>query len=216
MDLVKLAGIIYGDGYIRKDGAICFHHSIIQKEYALFKADKCFSLYGLKFNQYRSKLKPNCFSTNDGFVIHLHTKSWTKELRRLWYVDSKKVIPPDLLNQFSFEEWSFLYQDDGRANRLAHYKSSADGVRTRTECEPFVNRYEICLGYPSDDELNALQHSLSVLGIHSSVLNRKDGQRNISIYRVESKILFRDGITPFIHSSMRYKVNTRPALSYRQ
>ena len=143
-----------------------------------------------------------------------HSKDWTKNIRNDWYTNSTKNIPCEILEQFRAEEWSFLYQDDGRLNKISHVNNLKNGVRIRKECEPFVNRYEICLGHPSDLQLNALINSLLNLGIESSILNRKDGQRNIAISRADSKIKFYELVRPYIHKSMEYKINTNPTLTY--
>ena len=80
---------------------------------------------------------------------------------------------------------------------------------------PFVNRYEICLGYPSDEVIDSLIFSLkNNMGIDSSILVRKDGQRNISISKKDSKISFYEKIVKFIHPSMKYKIEILPVLDY--
>ena len=109
-----------------------------------------------------------------------------------------------------------MYQDDGRCNKISHYNSIIRGQRVRKECRPYVNRYELCLGFPSNDELEALQTSLTSLDIHSSILKRKDGQRNLSIYRADSKINFYEGIKDYIHNSLLYKVSILPTINYSQ
>ena len=213
---IKFAGLIYGDGYIKKNGRVCFKHSIIQKEYALFKSRKCLEYFGLKSSKYKQKKLKKSFSSNDNFIIECHAKNWTKLLRQEWYNKSRKQIPPEILSQFGFEEWSFVYQDDGRCNKISHYNSIIRGQRVRKECRPYVNRYELCLGFPSNDELEALQTSLTSLDIHSSILKRKDGQRNLSIYRADSKINFYEGIKDYIHNSLLYKVSILPTINYSQ
>lgn len=214
VDLIKFAGIIFGDGYITKQGNVKFQHSILQKDYALFKAIKCEEYFGLKYSKYQRRKQENSFSTNDNFIINCHAKNWVKILRNQWYINSTKIIPCDIISRFGFEEWSFIYQDDGRLNKISHTNNLIDGIRTRKETSPWVNRYEICLGYPSDDQLSALQISLKNLNIDSSILNRKDGQRNISISKASSKIIFYENIKSFIFNSMQYKIDINPTLSY--
>ncbi len=214
VDLVKFAGIIFGDGYITKQGNVKFQHSLLQKDYALYKAIKCEEYFGLKYSKYQRKKQENSFSTNDNFIIHCHAKNWVKVLRNEWYINSTKNIPCNIISQFGIEEWSFIYQDDGRLNKISHTNNLINGTRVRKECSPFVNRYEFCLGYPTDDTLQALQVSLNNLNIESSILIRKDGQRNISISKASSKIIFYESIKSFIFNSMQYKLNINPTLSY--
>ena len=61
IDKIKLAGIIFGDGYITKNGNICFRHSVFQKEYADYKSSKLFEYFGLKTNKYLQKKNENSF-----------------------------------------------------------------------------------------------------------------------------------------------------------
>ena len=89
-----------------------------------------------------------------------------------------------------------------------------NGIRVRKDCKPFVNRYEISLGFPTDELLQALQNSLLKYGIESSILVRKDKQRNLSISKSESKIKFYNLIKDYIHPSMNYKINILPTLKY--
>ena len=214
VDFVKFAGILFGDGYITKRGNLCFKHSIVQKEYALFKAHKCYEYFGLKHNKYLQKKQENSFSVNDNFLISCHSKTWTKKLREDWYFDSTKKIPIDIVSKFGIEEWSFIYQDDGRQNKISHTNNLIDGKRVRRECIPFVNRYEICLGRPDDDTISALLVSLNRINVEASILTRKDGQKNISISKSSSKISFYESIYPFMFDSLKYKFSCIPTLSY--
>lgn len=214
IDKVKFAGIIFGDGYITKNGNVCFRHSVLQKEYADYKSSKLFEYFGLKTNKYLQKKNENSFSKNDNYTVSSHSKNWTKILRDEWYIGSTKNIPSDIVSNFREEEWSFIYMDDGRCNKISHYNTVCNGIREKVSTRIFVNRYEICLGYPSDDILDSLIYSLNNMSIEASVIIRKDRQRNISISKKDSKILFYEKISPFVHSSMRYKVEILPTLDY--
>lgn len=214
VDFVKFAAIVYGDGYIARGGRLYFVHTLLQKPYAEFKADFCSKMFGLKPIFRFINCREGCFSTNDSIEVSFHAKHWVKTLRENWYVQSAKMVPPELLAQFGWDEWSFLFQDDGRQNKISHFNTMIGGVRTKTYREPVVNRYEICLGHPTDAELAALVCSLSKLGVHCSVLNRNDGQRNISIYRADAKIMFYNNMLPRIHPSMFYKLNLLPTFTY--
>lgn len=215
IDKVKFAGIIFGDGYITKNGNVCFRHSVLQKEYADYKSSKLFEYFGLKTNKYLQKKNENSFSKNDNYTVSSHSKNWTKILRDEWYINSIKNIPPEIISNFKEEEWSFIYMDDGRLNKISHYNAIKNGMREKIFTDAFVNRYEICLGYPSDEVIDSLIFSLkNNMGIDSSILVRKDGQKNISISKKDSKISFYEKILKFIHSSMKYKIETLPVLNY--
>ena len=53
VNLIKFAGMLIGDGYIDSKGRMCFKHSIAQKEYADYKAEKLFEYFNLKSNAYQ-------------------------------------------------------------------------------------------------------------------------------------------------------------------
>lgn len=214
IDVVSFAGILYGDGYLTKTGNLAFKHSLVQQQYVEMKVAFCENRFLLKHNSCITKKQEGGFAKNDFYNVRFHTKAWTKELRNSWYVGSKKSIPPSVISQFGWQEWAFVFQDDGRQNKISHMNCMVDGNRVRTETAPVVNRYEICTGFPSDDELDALMHSLIELGVESSVITRKDGQRNISISRAESKIRFYEGIYPLLHSTMQYKMSASPTFKY--
>lgn len=210
---ILLAGVIFGDGYITKRGTIGFHHSIRQRDYVDYKTTFLDNNFGVKFKS-RVRNDRSGFSTNDGYEAVSHPKSFIKGLRNEWYLESKKNIPSDITSQFGFLEWSFVYQDDGRLNKIGHYNTKKAGERVRVEVDPYVNRYEICLGHPSDETLDSLIFSLSCLNVESTVLNRKDGQRNLSISRKDSKIAFYNGVLEHMCPDMLYKTAIRPTLSY--
>jgi hypothetical protein len=147
-------------------------------------------------------------------VYQSHPKAWLKAVRSSWYQTGRKEIPADILEKFSWDEWAFLYQDDGRLNKISHVNNLVKGVRVRIEIEPTVNRYEISLGYPSDNTLIALRSSLTNLGVESSVLTRRDGQRNISISQASSKVKFFENMKDRMHPSMMYKMDLRPTFKY--
>lgn len=208
---VKIAGLIYGDGYITKKGNICFHHSIKQRNYVEYKLTILEKL-GFKLLDSRINTKISGFSTNYGYVGSSTSTNLGKKLRKEFYRDNKKCIPIDLIRNFSWDEWALIYQDDGRLNKISHINKKVNGEKIRIETPPFVNRYEICLGHPSDEELKALQYSLKNLGISSWILTKKDGQRNLAISKKDSKIKFFKNIKHRIHNSMSYKIDVIPTL----
>jgi len=212
-NLVKLAGFVYGDGFITKQGQISFTHSIQQEEYAMFKANKLSEYFGLKYSiakrEARSSKKRDGTIINSGKLLRItcHSKTWTKKIRTLWYNENGKNIPSDILEQFGPEEFAYLFQDDGRCNKISHFNKIVDNKIIRIETSPVVNRYEFCLGYPSIEQLEALQKALKNFEIVSWKLNRKDGQKNLSISKTTSKQNFKTMLLPYIHASMQYKIN---------
>lgn len=209
---VRVAALVYGDGCITKKGNIRFHHSIKQKQYVLHKL-KLLQDLGFKILTPKINFQMSGFSTNYGFIGQSSSSTIGKIFRSEFYPNDKKNIPIELVRQFDWDDWVILYQDDGRVNKISHINKLVNGLKIRVNTPTFVNRYEICLGHPSDDQLNALQYSLNELGIESWVLTRKkDGQQNLVISKKTSKIKFYQNIKHRIHSSMSYKIDIIPTL----
>jgi hypothetical protein len=206
--------MIIGDGHIDKKGRICIQHSLKQKEWLYYKKDVLEnSGYKVKFHEkeYYDSRKGKTF-----YFINMWTSSTfsNKKLRECFYPNDIKIIPKEISEDFGFEEWAIIYQDDGRCNKVSHYNTIKNGERVRVDCEPFVNRYEIYVNNFDIESIKNLQSSLLSLGIESKILHLKQGGYSIAISKAESKIKFYEGISPFIIESMKYKINTRPTLSY--
>ena len=125
----------------------------------------------------------------------------------MWYNEKGKNIPPSILEQFGPEEFSYLFQDDGRCNKISHFNKVVDNKIVRVNTLPIVNRYEFCLGYPSVEQLESLQKALKKFEIEAWKLNRKDGQKNLAISKTASKQNFKTMLLPYTHPSMQYKIN---------
>jgi len=216
-DLIKLAGLIFGDGYIHKSGRIGFKHSIIQKDYVDFKTEYAINNFDMKFSFYIQE-KITGYSTNPNYEALSRVKHYLKNLRKLWYDGNSKNIPIEIIKEFSWEQWAFIYQDDGRENKNNYYKTTVNGIRTKTKTSPFVNRYEIFLGNKENNYCKAIQDNLLLLGINSTLVDitskSKKIQKVIRITQKKSKDLFYSKLKPLIHNSMKYKLSALPSLSY--
>ena len=215
-DLSIIHAMVIGDGYVRKDGCICMKHSVVQKDYAEYKAH---ILKGFGFRVKTSVLprNPKSYSTNDNFLVITNTTKFGKELRKKFYPNNKKVVPVEVFDDFGSQEWAILFQDDGRTNKISHYNTVIDGGRRRVECDPFVNRYEFCFPMFSDEEINAAISSLDKLGILARIgWHRKLGQRLIWISKAVGKIRFYETMRSLIVPSMKYKIIIRPTLGYKK
>ena len=119
------------------------------------------------------------------------------------------------MDDFGFKEWSIIYQDDGRQNKISHYNTSIKGKRVRVDCDEFVNRYCICSqGFDTSSNVE-LQKSLSSVGIDSSLSKVKGGYgKQVVISRATSKAIFYTGIKDHVIASMKYKLSAKPHLAY--
>lgn len=209
----KVLAIILGDGHIakRKSSRLTITHSTKQREWLMYKVG---ILQESGFKMRVDEREMVSFGKGRSYLIASSTSTArVKSLRGLFYPNGVKSVPEQCL-EFGFEEWSILYQDDGRQNTLSHYNVVKNGTRVRIECPPFVNRYEIYKNAFSDRDYDILRTSLKNLGVETSLLNLRQGGRSLVISRSSSKAAFFDGVSPYIIPSMEYKVSALPALSY--
>lgn len=203
--------MIVGDGFVTKKGNVCFKHSMVQKDYALWKKMMLVEI-GMKFQKDHIQA-PSGFGRNPTIQVSTTSSSYGKRLRQVFYPDGRKRIPRDVFLSFGWREWAILFQDDGRCNRSSHYNTVVDGQRVRVECEPFANRYEFCFPTMSDEEMDAAMESLANLGVESRIgHHRKLGQRLLWITRAEPKRIFHKNISKILCESMGYKMSSAPTL----
>ena len=208
IDNVVVACIL-GDGHVSARGRISLHHSAKQKDLLLHKVE-LLTAKGYKFRVYESEQMSygsmRHFVRADGYASQS-----AKQLRALLYPQGVKTAPQQWVEQFTFADWAILYMDDGRQNVLSHTKNILSGVRTKVDCAPFVNRYEICTEAFDDVSKFYLCNSLLSLGVESAV----DKRGRLVIRRAESKVTFFTGIAPYVIPSMQYKLSAIPTLSYK-
>jgi hypothetical protein len=206
-----IGAILIGDGFVCKRGSICFRHSVVQEEYALWKKQRLIGL-GVKFQKDKYD-EPHGFGRNRVIDIRSSSTSNGKRLRDRFYPDGKKKIPSDVFKGLGWEGWAIVFQDDGRCNRISHYNTIKNGIRVRVECEPFVNRYEFCFPMFDDREMQDAIDSLSALGVNARIgFHRRLGQRLLWITEVKSKDVFRRGVLPYMCECLKYKTELRPSL----
>jgi hypothetical protein len=207
--------IVVGDGFIDQKGRIRIIHAISQREYALYKA-RVLEEQGFKVS-WREFIGNTGYNKQvPGKFIEVATTATTrgKLLRQIFYPNNQKVLPEFVLKEFGWPEWAIIYQDNGRANRISHYNTINQGERVRVECEPFVNRYEIALPTLDVEAHQNILANLQNLNVQASIQRRSDGQLRISISKSCAKIAFFEGVRPYIHETMLYKVEVKPTLSY--
>lgn len=198
--------IIIGDGYVDKIGRIGMTHCIAQREYALWKADLLRD-DGFKVSTWEREVPhPRDRNLRLPSISVLTSATFRgKDLRERFYGLGSKQIPSGL--NLGWQEWAIVYQDDGRANKCAHYNTIIQGSRIRVDCRPYVNIYEFSVPSFSDESVQLLMTSLAGLNVESRLSFHSNGQRNIKITRVESKAIFQAGVRDYIHAVMRYKID---------
>jgi hypothetical protein len=203
-------GMAIGDGCISKRGVLQIKHSIDQKEYVLYKKE-LLEQHGFKV-KVREYFRES-YGEIRGFIeIYTSTTNFGKEMRKYLYPNGKKIIPSDLI--ITPIMWALIYQDDGRQNKISHYISYRDNIRTRVEKSPWVNRYTLYVDCFDGDSISVLKESLLSYGIDCGIsYTNKNKLPHIHINRKESKENFKNLIAEFIHPSMMYKLDLPTCIS---
>ena len=174
-----LVGCLLGDGYIHPRGQIQIAHSIKQINYLNWKYEELKNIsYGLPTTISRFDTRYSKNYTVARFWLRQFFSSWRKE----FYQDGKKVVPINYLNKTSALALAVWYMDDGNFSENRSVRISTDG-------------------FDLAEVLKIKNFLLSKYGIKSSL--QKSGKLRISSNSLDN---FFNLITPFVHSSMKYKI----------
>lgn len=183
--LSALIGTVIGDGYINKNGQLSITHSLKQEKY-------------LDFKQELFKGKSSIYN-NTGFgkeylkkVLISPVNEQLKELREILYIDGKKTLKNilPLLNEISLAFW---YMDDGSLSKSGELRISTESFNYEDHLKfvEFMNK----------------KYSIKFLIKNSHRMYK--GERREYNY-LTCTALERDKflklISPYIHSSMKYKL----------
>lgn len=199
-------GMAIGDGCITKHGSLQIKHSIIQQDYVLYKK-QVLQRAGIKMikDYYGTARETGYEGAKDYYRITTSCTDYGKKMRKYLYPNGIKIIPDDL--KITPLMWSFIYQDDGRQNASTHYTAHRKSGNERIDVL-WVNRYTIYTDCFDKKSIENLQKSLLENGIESSVnFSNKNSYPHIHIYRKDSKEKFKKMVEPYIHESMKYKID---------
>jgi hypothetical protein len=183
-----LLGTLLGDATINKlsgrtkTHCIRWEHSLLQEEYALWKADNCLDNYSI---YKRSRLDSRTGNTYHSITCY-STKDNYKHYRELFYKDSKEVSL-DILNSLEPFGVAVWFMDDGNLyynGNNCHLTLSVNGF--------------------NDDSVDRIiEYFKSTYNIHF----KKTG-RAIRITSVKQVLLFESYFKQHYHQSMMYKTLT--------
>lgn len=191
-----------GDGYISKprtinaNSSLVLKHSAKQTDYLLYKKSLLES-EGIKCTL-------SSYIDQKGYgVVQVFTakKQFITDLRNKLYPNGKKTLTQEILKDFNAFSLAILFQDDGSRELCKFHRSS----KIKYAVKPYINCFIICMHNFSLDEISLLIEKLKHIGIESRIGNRNGNVILISLK--ESKKRFIDLINPFIHDSMKYKIN---------
>jgi len=198
-----LYGIAIGDGSIhnKKDGncTLQFTHSIKQKDYAEYKANKVNSIFGGKKNQV------NWYTTKTAYGTVTYGKygksnKYCNQMRRVLYPNGKKTYTRKMLDFLNPEGLAYWYMDDGGLSKSFRYNKETGEV-TGCSCEMRISTY--C----SLEEIETIiQYFQEVWGIQGKKrLSKKHGTYYLAFNSSNSKKL-ELLLKPYIIESMYYKL----------
>lgn len=100
-------GLLLGDGMIDKHGRLSVVHGQYQKDYIQWIADQLVGFSHDGLNPHKGGFGTDCWK------MRTSAHPWLRELRRLWYQNGKKTIPPGALDGLGELALSIWLMDDG-------------------------------------------------------------------------------------------------------
>ena len=174
-----LVGTLLGDGYIYPKGKIQIAQSTKQFSYLMWKYNELRSLaYGLPTKKERFDKRVGKTYSESRFWLRQYFRSW----RKIFYPKGKKIFPIEFKKYITPLSLAVWYMDDGNYSEGRNVKIATDGFDLESR--------------------NNLKNLLLIKFNVKSTLH-KNGKLRVSN---ESLNRFFDLITPFIHSSMSYKI----------
>jgi uracil-DNA glycosylase len=180
-----VVGTVLGDGHLNARSAHLFiGHSVIQKDYAVFKAVLLAEL-SPKIDEVAMAAVVGGWSTND--AVHVRTISHRSlgVLRDQFY-RTKKVVPEWIAEELNERMLAIWFMDDG------HTRIREGGRRPLAE---------IATNAFSDADLQVLLKALSRLGLPAKALRRR------LYFDVPTTKKLSELIAPFVPPPMRYKLH---------
>lgn len=183
-----LIGTLLGDSSLQM-GKKCVSPSIVcahgtkQKEYCEHKT-KVFENLGAKCNYHRrNKIDERTGIYYEDYTMFIPANPEFLPYYNSFYPNGKKVIPLDLLNQFTEVSLAFMYMDDGSRTK--------SGYNIATNCF-------------NTTELNKFRYFL----LEKFNLETSLHTDNVLYIRHKSKVIFESLVSPYIIESMKYKIHS--------
>lgn len=183
-----LIGTVLGDSSIRlgKENVsprVSCAHGMKQKEYCEYKTE-IFKSLGAKCNHHkRNRIDERTGIYYEDYTMFIPANPELLPYYNSFYPNGKKVIPLDLLNQFTEVSLAFMFMDDG-----SRIKSG----------------YNIATCCFNTTELNKFRYFLLERFNLETALHRN----NVLYIRHKSKAIFESLVSPYIIESMKYKIHS--------
>jgi len=183
-----IVGTMLGDGYLTPNGSLQIEHCLDQADYTFWKYEKLQPIAGRV---------PKMVERYDGRTqktyrsMRFYTKSVLKQYRDDFYQDRKKVVPKHIGNVLDPLAVAVWFMDDG-------------GRGARTPRGLVFNTS----GFSAEEQVFLQEILVHKFGVRTSIHPRRNG---FQLYvKAESFLRFSELISPFLITSMRYKLPVDP------
>lgn len=182
-----LIGCILGDGYLEPNWSktnyrlsIC--HSARQKDYIDWK-----------HSIFKELILNSPYLYKKTMSLKIRTISHSKftELRNIFYKDNKKIIPKNIISYLDPLTIAIWFMDDGNINRWVKY--------------PSLYTYHINTQSFTVNENKLIVKALKNKYKINAKIHKNNGYPRLYIC-MDSKMILRKLIEPFVHKSMQYKL----------
>jgi hypothetical protein len=183
-----VVGCLLGDGYLTPNGSLQVEQCLDQAAYTLWKYQMLQPIAGRL---------PTLVERYDGRTektyrsMRFYTKAVLKDFRASFYQDRKKVVPNnlgDILDSLAVAVW---FMDDG-------------GRGARTPRGLVFNTS----GFSAEEQVFLKRILVDRFGVHTSIHPRRKG---FQLYvKAESFSRFSELVSPYLVTSMRYKLPVDP------
>lgn len=215
LDARLIKAMVIGDGYLTiekhyRNARFGILHSVKQKEYLLWKK-AILEETGLPthYLEREDPGSPLVKPTAGRCEIRSGALPELTSLRELMYPKARGFLP-GVLDDLEAKHLAIIFMDDGGKNQSAHTVPRVwRGIKYVHHYSPFIISFTFCLqssGVVGCEQFRDWMKNK--FGIESRV-NFIRQQPIVKIYRTEDKTKLADLLYPYLHPTMRYKVDGR-------
>jgi hypothetical protein len=196
-----MVGVLLGDGYIAVDQRydlyyLSFQHSLLQEEYALYKAAVLQEVSGYRCNTYYISA-----GNKHGSAIRVQItlpKGEGRYYRELFYPNNNKTIARRELNLLNEQALAWWYQDDGS---LSVYRNPNTNKTQR--------HIKWCThGFTYDEHVIMQRYLEIVWSVKANIRLEKQRYYFLWLGATAARTLI-EIVDPYVHQSMRYKLDMK-------
>jgi hypothetical protein len=213
MDIRLVKAVVIGDGCLgikhhtrNINARLTITHSVKQKDYLLWKKD-LLEAGGLPtwYSEFINTVNPHTGKKGLMCRVESGANPVLTVLRGQMY-PKENGFCQGVLDDLEAIHLAIIFMDDGckQVNKTVRI-----GYRLKKSypCHPYIASYQLSLQSHGFSGANQFVDWLDAkFGIHAAVWRQK-GQAKVAVYRNKDKELFRQVVSPHIHSSLAYKLD---------